>query len=364
MAIEYAITVAEVIADPTGLGLVRVGTGTQGLLQKLSSDGKFIERRDEMFRGWIVELVQRLAALEQAFTHAERAEYDRRTADDEFMAVTANYFRAAHQEPLEERRRMLAFAAASIANLDLSVAELARVQRVIRELDPSDVVELYRLWLVPSASRDPRRSRPDDAAVQRYYFWENTGAAILETSGCLSVEAWLQENTDALGGRATRKEAYVTAIGRNLLAAMRPYLAARAPDVADIPGHAVAATFRSKTAAEAAVAELIPNYRELLSASRKGLRYFCPNPFGEVDPPTQTGAVLELVAPSGLVAELRSKVVPLSAMPFNAESVQIAHVLEPNSDGFAHVRVVGPHDVLRHIAYEYGAVWSPFHYAF
>jgi hypothetical protein len=59
--------------------------------------------------------------------------------------VLDNYGYEAAREPMDERRRMLAYAAAGSVHHTLTIAQLARVERMIRELDPDDLVVLAKL---------------------------------------------------------------------------------------------------------------------------------------------------------------------------------------------------------------------------
>jgi hypothetical protein len=340
------------------------------LENKLGQTNAFIQRRDQMDIEWWGEVVCSInaahAVLRELATYDQIQErrlsaLEQRLSDDEALGVLYNYCRQAHEEATAERRRMLAFAAASLTNLDLRVSELARMQRVVRELDPSDILDLYRLWLCPSGVGANRLS-PDEGAVRRYYYWLESGASVLETSGCVAVDLWLKEDTKRMGGRATLKEMHVTCTGRNMLAAMRPYILAREPDVTGVVGHAVLEDFRTKTEAQGILRQALPNFRELFAAARENVRYYCPNAVGGEH---QTGAVFRLHVPPDAVGDLRSKVVPLNGrVPADPESVTVAYVGDTTGEALVLIVVCGPHDVLRHLAYDFHATWSPFHHAF
>jgi hypothetical protein len=113
-------------------------------------DGKLVEARRELFEDFVVELVPRLLEAEQrlaaAYTDAEAlrarvAELESRGG----RTLLDNCAIEAQREPIDERRRMLAYAAAGGGPTCLSVAQLSRAERTIRELDPTDVLVLADL---------------------------------------------------------------------------------------------------------------------------------------------------------------------------------------------------------------------------
>lgn len=118
---------------------------------------------------WIIEerrqtatQVRRLAA-NSADVVALGRQLERLVEDPEFVRVSANFGYEACREAIDERRRMLAFASAGSLNLDLTIAQLARVERTIRELDPEDALLLATI----SEMKNPARPMPGiDAPLQ------------------------------------------------------------------------------------------------------------------------------------------------------------------------------------------------------
>lgn len=334
--------------------------GTHRLLKKLGPDDNFLEAREELFRDWLVELVRNLEAFEERYSAHEREEYERRTADDEFLAVVANYFRAAHEEPLAERRRMLAFAAAAIANLSLTVGQLARVQRVLRELDPGDVLTLYELFLIPDHSagkahcaRFRLKQGNVEAARLRLAYWTDSEAEALLASGCIRLTgggvAGPFENAEGLDLSQT---------GRMVLRALRPYIAARSPDVAHVPGHEVSDEFCTPEEAKELIAAL-PDLRAVLRRVRKlgGRLQFDAANIADGAPHNQK-TKLVFWLPEAEADCLGTVSLNEGQLEAQAQSTVVLGSVRPSDNGTVEVHVWGPHDALRILAYEFDAIWA------
>jgi hypothetical protein len=112
--------------------------------------------RDNVRHEW---RLQRERLLEGRLAELEENEQNRQKLEElltqEFFWILENYEFEAHREAIDERRRMLAFASAGSLNVELSLGEIARVERAIRELDPADVLLLARL----RAIEDPPKPR-------------------------------------------------------------------------------------------------------------------------------------------------------------------------------------------------------------
>jgi len=87
-------------------------------------------------------LESRLNALEGT---TEQEEGLAALLDEEFLLLQLVYQDDAFREPRAKRRLMIAQAAAGSFAAELSLAELARVQRAMRELDPEDIAPLQAL---------------------------------------------------------------------------------------------------------------------------------------------------------------------------------------------------------------------------
>ena len=87
------------------------------------------------------EHVQALKAGAQA-TGETLAKFEELLADPQFWRLQHNYQFEAGREAMDERRRMLSFASAGSFNVELTLAEIARVERATRSMDPTDVLNL------------------------------------------------------------------------------------------------------------------------------------------------------------------------------------------------------------------------------
>ena len=102
---------------------------------------------DEAKDEWLVELrralpevLRRLEGIEQ-FQEKIRA----RTEDPQFQRLLDNVSIEASREATDERRCMLAHVGAAVFDFTMTIAEAARCERVIRELDPEDTFALRRV---------------------------------------------------------------------------------------------------------------------------------------------------------------------------------------------------------------------------
>jgi hypothetical protein len=234
---------------PSELGVLDL-TGLFGLVRKAwtfwtgRNDSQFREARDEEFRQWTVEhalalydLLRRIGAAESDVA-ALRAKLEKLADDREFQRVQGNYGWEAWREATDERRRMLSFAAAGSYTIELSVAQLARVERTVRELDPADLRLLrelnttafqapQRLTEPPDGDDDPRLEsyrKALGAATQRFAICElhQPSGHVLVASACVSVEFPVHPFV----GPA----AYVTDLGRSVLQVLDCYLRAQHHD--------------------------------------------------------------------------------------------------------------------------------------
>ena len=179
--------------------------------------------RDEMFREWVVE--EKQATVQHVRRLAEHAadlnELKRRleelVSDPELARVRDNYGFEAAREAIDQRRRMLTFASVGSINLELSVVHIARVERVVRELDPSDVKLLSTLsedWSKTSYEALERAGISGDALV-------SSGCVRLRDGNLWSAEA------DHLAYEAPDETvATVSELGRMVLVVCDPYLRA------------------------------------------------------------------------------------------------------------------------------------------
>ena len=126
------------------------------------------------------EVLARLEAAEPRIDDLE-ARLEDRSTDPEFQSVLDNVVIEASREAIDERRRMLAHAFAGAADVRMTVAEAARAERTLRELDPADVAALRGVGRM--SGRDMDRDGPVGGVL-----------AVLVGAGCV------QERTGWGGG--------------------------------------------------------------------------------------------------------------------------------------------------------------------
>lgn len=272
-------------------------------------------------------------------------------------ALFANYIAEAFREPLKARRTMLEHAAAGVMNVDLVLGELVQIWRVIRELEPADVLSLYAAWLVPS--REVNRIRPD--AVRAKVLGPH-GADTLLSCGALRVREQpgvIATDSNMRNDGPQFNPVYVTRRGELILSGLRTYLLAHARNF-DIPGHEQAPGARAEAEARELL-EALPYVNVLRSYQNKLFKYGCLT----YDAPNVAGGM-----PHDGRAQLVFRDVladHVAALPYPEErKVQLGEPVEDiwvdsvgkhaNLDG-REVHLHGPHDVLRLLAYDLFAAW-------
>ena len=272
------------------------------------------------------------------------------------------------REPMLERQVMLEHAHSAIVDVRLSVAEHARVQRRLDEIEPQDVHTLFAVSRTYGSIYQARAFRTEGEL--RYAFWKTlANAEALEAAGCVSVIA---EGGGA--GVVTGNGLYVTDFGRLLLRVLRTYGRTRSADI-EVPGRE--GIPGSRTAEEVrAVIDGYPGLKGMIAAhvvkgptSLAVARYMAPSwsqePNGTtLQPPHPRGAArLDLygMTPSTVEA-IRA------AAPFNPavddvmsgrprETIAIQTALVNGTDRWTAI-IHGPHDVLRRVADEFDITWA------
>ncbi len=178
--------------------------------------------------------------IEQRLCNLEDSNENRRRLDEllgtELLFILQNYDIENRREATRKRRIMLAHAAAGSLRLDLTIAEIARVERVIRELDPDDVGVLAQLdrqkdpgmapvpadkQHVKGELRDEWRRQVAKVAHNRYRYWMSVRpkGEILLPAGCVIIE---QSAPIVTVGESTG--IYLTALGGNVLQVLETYI--------------------------------------------------------------------------------------------------------------------------------------------
>ena len=229
--------------DPmTGLGIL---LNVQQIIETIykvvpSNTANFAKERDEMFQGWIVELKTALDDL-LSRTSEMNTLVTQLVADPEFCRLQRNYGFEAAREAIDERRKFLAYAAAGTFRDDLSVAQLARVERIIRLLEPNDVRFLADVEQDIAARRkqleaDQRKL----AGTSEYRQAQNADAIATATFNKVSSSAsgqallasgWLLMFTPPVYDASI--EVQITHLGKEVLSVMQVYLLAASPQLSE-----------------------------------------------------------------------------------------------------------------------------------
>jgi hypothetical protein len=325
------------------------------------NDLSFKEARDELFRGWASELAvasNEVAKEVRRLGEDFERQSEERAENHEAQRVLMNYAEQAYREPIDERRRMLAHAAAGILDVRLTIAQHAKVQRILHELDPDDVLVLWGLSLTCGHVVSGKSADNDGGA--RYFLWDQSPSRdTLLAAGLVQLPP-----PGALGPGHLA----VTRLSGPILTALRSFLATRKPPF-EVPGREEFAWCRPESGAREVLRELP---REVFEAARVAAvkQYDAPkrNVNGEqvYDPPVNAMGRLTLVP---IPVELGSKLV--HAMPREAgkdpdqpgvpaSRVRIFASPMTVADGSAayNVAIEGPHDAMRWLAEDLGALWA------
>jgi hypothetical protein len=177
------------------------------------SNRLFAEARHDTLEDTVYAMRAQVAQLVEQVTAngSAKAQLTALINDHQFHRVQTNYVFEYAREPMDERRRMLEYAQTGSYNVDLTLAEIARVERTLRELDPNDVVMLVDIvegldvfdQIVPD--HDEARASAYDSIV---------------AAGCMR----LRDNLLAPDGRMDWSP---TTLGHNVARVMRGYVNAR-----------------------------------------------------------------------------------------------------------------------------------------
>jgi hypothetical protein len=326
-------------------------------LHERSPDGRVIRVRDEIMSDFWAQLWNNFREHAELLKSdgraiAELQEVVSRFKNHEALGVLANFCEDAYREPLDERRRMLSHAAAGLADASLSVAEYARLWRIIGELEPSDIETLYALWLIPNRMF-PNTTR--GAAEIRLQELERRGAAdALESCRAVAVRVM------AGAGFAGKPYLDITLTGRLILRGLRTFIANR-PRPPNIPGHVVSG-MRMEAEARAFLAST-PTVAALPSKYRNHQFDLWPMQFDGVGPDSSPTAKSRIVIrsvtaedASALQNELTANATPMGAdvERLSLDSNQPTHDQPERYE----IHIGGPFDVLCWLAYDLNAGWS------
>lgn len=129
-----------------------------------------------------------------------RAKIEEMAADSQFQRLHANLEYEAVRSTLDERKKMLAAAAAGLCNPRMSIEDKARVERTLRELDPKDVQLLERLRVLHADPHQPPDNSRDSLTVNARDLLaaEPLSRGALLTAGCVRAINRVEKISGAL----------------------------------------------------------------------------------------------------------------------------------------------------------------------
>jgi hypothetical protein len=223
------------MADPltTAKTILSLGKLALSVNERLKQSGATARMREAMeidHRSYQarreVEVNAKFAHLESRAANLEELsqQVGQMIADRQFLKVQANLEWEAARESLDERRGMLACAAAGLSDPQMSINEKARIERVLRQLDPEDVRLLHSLHHLDDTSFAPNPRDKTDPEEQRK--WHNARQRVLAAqekpmsqtalvaAGCMFIDfsSW---------GGAT---GHITALGERLLLVLSSFV--------------------------------------------------------------------------------------------------------------------------------------------
>lgn len=336
---------------------IAVRAGTSFALAKLKqvfseNDRAVLAKWDELEAEFWGEVNDRLRDHEARLTAAEARMLELRLTHHEAWGVIRNFAIEAKREAMDERRRMLAHATAAIANMALDLGELARAERVLRELDPNDIRTLRGLWMVREALAGPKHP-----GRIRYELWQAQLADALVASGCVLIEY-----ANVLGTETERVR--VTQTGLTALRAMRTYTATRPPPF-EVPGHTRTPEFRSEAEARAMLTA-VPELVGACSRARgpgfdfKHLQFDPAGVAAEAAPRAKAQLVFRHMPLADARSIANASADEIAGAPHGQPVDRIAIAITSTTTDELHacVHVTGPHDVLCVLADDLDAPWA------
>ncbi|MBN9161315.1 MAG: hypothetical protein J0I07_10150 [Myxococcales bacterium] len=311
-------------------------------------------------------------------------EHDRKVNDivdqQETQVLAAIYQNGAHREAIAERRKMLSFAAAAIVDPTLTIEEKASAERVLRSLDPCDVLELHKLArAVGKIERLPNgraNGYTSTDELRHALLSASTSYDALVSTGC--VREKIVPEGGGWGGAASGAYdvAHVTDRGRLVLHVLAKYLdekhdAFTGMGREEIPGSRseieaqklIAGTpgFKASLRAALAASAKLDGHDERRPRFEPSLPTLAPDAPHQQRRNGVREAILTEADPSGLAQLVIGAAPPESAHAVPKPSPEFLVTLEdlPQYGRPAmNIRIKGPFDVLRWLADDLDAHWS------
>jgi len=297
-----------------------------------------LNRAEEYVNGLIAATLKEMKKLERNL-----AEVNKRLNQPEFMRLQQKYLLVASTEVIDERLKMLAAAAAGSANVRLTIAEAARVERKLQELDPDDVKALWKIHrAVGNIDLDGTECSDLTTLVAQREATDPLDSGLL------------QRQYGGFGGVGSTS---VTKLGYHILLILEEFLRESVPD-SDIAGRQPQPSDRSVNVVQGIISAH-PELMEFIDRIEKSAKHFYPYyslPLMHAGKPASTpclrlgfrkDAVTDFVQ-----AELRG--IPLQSGEFVLKYDEERVENDPSDNNRIDVKLLleGKHDVLRAIADE------------
>lgn len=305
----------------------------------------------------IIELRDRVAGFDQLA--------EERVQDREAQALAWRYATQAADEPLDERREMLAHARASLIDVRITVAEHARVQRRLHALETADVLVLYALSRAYGKAFAGQQYATEDQMRAAFLASRNSREA-LESAGCIRAST----------GPEGEERVSVTNLGELVIRVLTGFVRNRSLPF-EIPGHEHAEGGRTVEQAQAKIDAVLPLrtlLAQLLKAHPGVLARFSGSHWWPARvrdaatgmpillPPRPHGLTrievhkVPRVEVDRLVAcSPRRSPLPEFGQPF--DGLVVEPLKAEGTDEWS-VRISGPHDVLRVLADDLDIRWG------
>ena len=349
--------------DPVTSLAAKVGFAVaKDFFKKLSCAGNesFQKARRDLYEEYLIDLDRRceeqFAYLAQRIDNLDQ-QVSERGKDPSCIRIAANYARAADAEAIDQRRGMLAYAEAALIDTTLTLAQHSRVERLLRELDPDDVLWLNVLDKIVGYRLGAKLLRHEDHV--RWTVWNESPASdVLAASACVRVT----HVGGGMGGVDWEKVT-VTREGKLVLHVLRLYVRATKLPI-EIPGRDTRAGDKSERDAREVLDQVMGLSSDVmrLAANRSAI-YDTPKSNAREDsppPPANAKSVLRVFGIPRQEAEAVAAKAPLHpSTPWVPVGTPVDQVLidAPAGDGGHTLQIHGPHDVLRWLADEVEARW-------
>jgi hypothetical protein len=196
---------------------------------------KASERYDRVFLQNRVVAVEQQLQLLLANEELSEQELAEQLLDEQHQRVVRNIELEAFRESMDERTKMLAYAEAGCIDTSLTIAQKARAERAMRELDPDEIIGLYAMARTVGTEYDSEgRMTYDSVDEVRHEVWRRLENADALVAAGVARVSMLQGVPKV--GMPTPHGAFVTRVGEHVLRIMRGYILHRKPMPIRIPG--------------------------------------------------------------------------------------------------------------------------------